>query len=190
MPSRTAMNRKIAGCPLSKCSHINLVQLFSHAFCDLEPYVAQGPIDKVYKAALALGTANQLTNILRDVGEDIRERDRIYLPLDELKQFGISEEETLTESSLRVATTSMGCCLFRLAKVVLPLQAAQSFGSGQYSSEQDCLVKAGIHKPSQGKVDERWRAFMKFQIKRAREYFQEAEDGVDYLDVKARWPVW
>jgi phytoene synthase len=47
----------------------------------------------VYKAALALGTANQLTNILRDVGEDIRERDRIYLPLDELKQFGITEEE-------------------------------------------------------------------------------------------------
>lgn len=51
-------------------------------------------------------------------------------------------------------------------------------------------VRAGIHKPSQGKVDERWRAFMKFQIKRARQYFKEAEDGVDYLDVKARWPVW
>lgn len=51
-------------------------------------------------------------------------------------------------------------------------------------------VRAGIHKPSQGKVDERWRKFMKFQIQRARDYFQEAEDGVDYLDVKARWPVW
>lgn len=50
-------------------------------------------MDRVYKAALALGTANQLTNILRDVGEDIRERNRIYLPLDELQQFGISEEE-------------------------------------------------------------------------------------------------
>jgi len=51
-------------------------------------------------------------------------------------------------------------------------------------------VRAGIHKPSQGKVDERWRAFMKFQIARARQYFKDAEDGVDYLDVKARWPVW
>lgn len=28
------------------------------------------------------------------------------------------------------------------------------------------------------------------QIARAREYFTEAEEGVDYLDVKARWPVW
>lgn len=35
----------------------------------------------MYRAALALGTANQLTNILRDVGEDIRERNRIYVPL-------------------------------------------------------------------------------------------------------------
>ena len=48
----------------------------------------QGPLDKVYMAALAWFTAHQLTNILRDVGEDIRERDRIYLPLDELWELG------------------------------------------------------------------------------------------------------
>lgn len=46
------------------------------------------------EAAVALGIANQLTNILRDVGED-RHRGRIYLPLDEIKQFGYSEEELL-----------------------------------------------------------------------------------------------
>ena len=43
------------------------------------------------EAAVALGIANQLTNILRDVGED-RHRGRIYLPLDEISQFGYSEE--------------------------------------------------------------------------------------------------
>jgi phytoene/squalene synthetase len=47
----------------------------------------------VYRAALALGTANQLTNILRDVGEDVNERNRIYVPLDELDQFGIRKSE-------------------------------------------------------------------------------------------------
>jgi len=47
----------------------------------------------VYKAALALGTANQLTNILRDVGEDINERNRIYVPLDELADAGIRESD-------------------------------------------------------------------------------------------------
>ncbi|HEX9179319.1 MAG TPA: presqualene diphosphate synthase HpnD, partial [Burkholderiales bacterium] len=36
-----------------------------------------------------LGLAFQLTNILRDVGEDAR-RGRIYLPMDELAQFGVA----------------------------------------------------------------------------------------------------
>lgn len=42
-----------------------------------------------------LGTAFQLTNILRDVGEDAR-RGRIYLPKTELERFRISEEEILS----------------------------------------------------------------------------------------------
>jgi len=41
-----------------------------------------------------LGTAFQLTNIIRDVGEDAR-RGRIYLPLDELEQFGVTPEDIL-----------------------------------------------------------------------------------------------
>ena len=45
---------------------------------------------KTLKYAHDLGMAFQLTNIVRDVGEDAR-RDRIYLPQDELAQFGVSE---------------------------------------------------------------------------------------------------
>lgn len=41
-----------------------------------------------------LGLAFQLTNIIRDVGEDAR-MGRIYLPLDELQQFGVTPEELL-----------------------------------------------------------------------------------------------
>ncbi|MEM3030351.1 MAG: presqualene diphosphate synthase HpnD [Candidatus Micrarchaeia archaeon] len=41
-----------------------------------------------------LSLALQLTNILRDVGEDAR-KGRIYLPLEELKRFGYSEAELL-----------------------------------------------------------------------------------------------
>lgn len=103
-----------------------------------------GPLEPVYKAALALGTANQLTNILRDVGEDAMTRSRVYLPLDELDLYGISEDEVLR----------------------------------------------GMFAPTTGKIDDRWRAFMQFQIKRAREYFEEAEAGVNLLDADARWPVW
>jgi len=52
-------------------------------------------VPDISEAAIALGIANQLTNILRDVGED-RQRGRIYLPQDEIKQFGYSEEELLS----------------------------------------------------------------------------------------------
>lgn len=44
--------------------------------------------------AVALGIANQLTNILRDVGEDAR-RGRIYLPLEDLARFQYSEKDLL-----------------------------------------------------------------------------------------------
>lgn len=44
------------------------------------------------KHAESLGIAMQLTNILRDIGEDLN-RGRIYLPQDELKQFGITERD-------------------------------------------------------------------------------------------------
>lgn len=67
---------------------------------DKRDCLPQGPVEAVHKAALALGTANQLTNILRDVGEDAVERNRIYVPLEELDQFGISENEVQSPSLL------------------------------------------------------------------------------------------
>jgi phytoene synthase len=43
--------------------------------------------------AMALGEAFQLTNFIRDVREDIRELDRIYLPLETLDQYGITPDQ-------------------------------------------------------------------------------------------------
>ncbi len=39
--------------------------------------------------AIDLGIAMQLTNILRDIGEDV-DRGRIYIPLEDLERFGYS----------------------------------------------------------------------------------------------------
>jgi len=52
------------------------------------------PIRKGEAYAENLGLALQLTNILRDVAEDAREG-RIYLPLEDLKKFDVSEEDLL-----------------------------------------------------------------------------------------------
>ena len=100
------------------------------------PWEKDKPIYVPTEEAIALGLAMQLTNILRDVGEDIQ-RDRIYLPLDDLKDFNYTEADLI----------------------------------------------AGI-------VDERWKAMMKFQIKRARGYYKQAEDGIRYLIRDSRLPVW
>jgi len=88
------------------------------------------------EAAVALGIANQLTNILRDVGED-RARGRIYLPLEDLQRFGYSEPELLA-----------------------------------------------------GTLNDNWRALMRFQVDRARDWFARSEAGVRWLAPDARWPVW
>lgn len=50
-----------------------------------EPYI---PTEE----AITLGIAKQLTNILRDVGEDAR-RGRIYIPLEDLARFNYAEQD-------------------------------------------------------------------------------------------------
>ena len=49
---------------------------------------------RTLKYAHDLGIAFQLTHIIRDVGEDAR-RNRIYLPMDELQQFGVTATDIL-----------------------------------------------------------------------------------------------
>jgi 15-cis-phytoene synthase len=56
------------------------------------PWDRLSPVPNPEPEAIALGIANQLTNILRDVGED-RQRGRIYLPLEDLELFGYSEKD-------------------------------------------------------------------------------------------------
>lgn len=55
-------------------------------------HVLTEPAPELLQPARDLGTAMQLTNILRDIAEDW-ERDRIYLPGEELEKFGLSEKD-------------------------------------------------------------------------------------------------
>ncbi|MEB3168832.1 MAG: phytoene synthase [Synechococcaceae cyanobacterium] len=73
------------------------VGLMTQAVMGLDPAYTSAPWSDrpdPSDAALALGIANQLTNILRDVGED-RGRGRIYLPQADLSRFGYSEAELM-----------------------------------------------------------------------------------------------
>ena len=64
----------------------------------IEIFGYQNPACRDY--AVYLGKALQLTNILRDVRTDAG-RGRIYLPLDELKKFGVTPDEILRSRILR-----------------------------------------------------------------------------------------
>jgi phytoene synthase len=48
--------------------------------------------DSAIEHGRSLSTALQLTNVTRDIGDDLT-RDRIYIPAEELRQFGLSEED-------------------------------------------------------------------------------------------------
>ncbi|MCX8037623.1 MAG: phytoene/squalene synthase family protein [Candidatus Sumerlaeia bacterium] len=77
--------------------------------------------------AVKMGVALQMTNILRDVGEDWQ-RGRVYLPEDELARFGISESDLAA-----------------------------------------------------GRVDDRWRRLMRFQIERTHRLYDESWPGIALL---------
>ncbi len=61
---------------------------------------ARADFGEIAAGAELLGEAFQLTNFLRDVGEDL-DRDRIYLPLSELAAFDVDEERLRADRARR-----------------------------------------------------------------------------------------
>lgn len=57
----------------------------------LLPMLADSPNQDLYKVCDDLGIAMQITNILRDIGEDLKNRNRIYLPQDLMDSYNINE---------------------------------------------------------------------------------------------------
>lgn len=62
---------------------------------------------------------------------------------------------------------------------------------GRVYLPQDELAQAGLSDEDifAGKVTDKWRSFMKKQIKRARKFFDDAENAVTELSAASRWPV-
>ncbi|KAF1295836.1 hypothetical protein BAU15_04690 [Enterococcus sp. JM4C] len=58
----------------------------------LLPIVAQKNHQKLEETAINLGFAMQITNILRDIGEDYHSYNRIYLPKELMSKYSVTEE--------------------------------------------------------------------------------------------------
>ncbi len=95
------------------------------------------------KYAHDLGTAFQLTNIIRDVGEDAR-RGRIYLPLDELKRFDVPVADILnsrhSENFRRLMEFQIGRAEAYYAQAMSQLPAVDR------KSQRPGLVMAAIYR--------------------------------------------
>ncbi len=91
-------------------------------------YIVGFTDNKAVPYAIKLGVALQMTNILRDVGEDYR-NGRLYLPREELAFYGIQESDI-----------------------------------------------------AEGRLTDHWRQFMKFQIERTRQFYEDSWAGVKMLE--------
>ncbi|MDR1162625.1 MAG: presqualene diphosphate synthase HpnD [Candidatus Accumulibacter sp.] len=93
--------------------------------------------------AHALGTALQLTNIVRDVGEDAA-RGRIYFPLDELERFGVSEDDIL---ALRDSEGFRRLMAFQIARAEsFYAEAARALPDADRKAQRPGLVMAAIYR--------------------------------------------
>ncbi|SEJ47040.1 phytoene synthase [Bhargavaea ginsengi] len=59
----------------------------------LLPIIAPGADAETRRHAADLGVAMQLTNILRDIGEDLRDKGRVYLPRNLMAKHGYTSED-------------------------------------------------------------------------------------------------
>jgi phytoene synthase len=100
--SAAQLNAVIDGCEidLRQTRFLDWAALarYCHLVAGIVGEVAANIFGRSSDATLAyahkLGLAFQLTNIIRDVGEDAR-RGRIYIPVDELQRFGVKAREIL-----------------------------------------------------------------------------------------------
>ncbi len=121
--------------------------------------------------ATSLGLAMQLTNFLRDVGEDWRERGRIYLPLEDLERFGVSEADINTGSASGVVTDNF-CALARF-------EAARTREIYCHADEGFCYI------PAEARLPVRLA-----RVLYARILDKVEENGCDVFTRRARVPTW
>jgi len=95
---------------------------------------------EAYDRAKDLGVAFQLANFVRDVGEDL-ERGRVYLPLEDLAQFGVSRDDL----EQRVVTPEIRAALeFQIARVRRLEEASREGIAMLHPSSQPCIEAARV----------------------------------------------
>ena len=120
-----------------------------------------------------LGLAFQLTNIIRDVGEDAR-RDRIYLPADEMQRFGVSVESVMSAQYTPAFEQLMA---FQAARAKsLYDEAFQALLPEDRRQQRPGLIMAGIYRTLLDEVE--------------REQFRVMHQRISLTPLRKLWIAW
>ena len=101
------------------------------------------------KYAHDLGIALQLTNIIRDVGEDAR-RNRIYLPMDEMRQFNVTAADILNARDTENFQKLMAFQIERAQRFYQ--QALAQLPESDKKSQRTGLIMAEIYRATLAEV--------------------------------------
>lgn len=109
---------------------------------ELTVYILSYQHPQTIQFAHTLGLAFQLTNIIRDVGEDAQ-RNRIYLPQDDLQRFGVNEKDILSHKATPEFTALMA---FQIQRTEALYQKAFSLlPKEDYRPQRISLIMANIY---------------------------------------------
>jgi len=125
------------------------------------------------KYAHDLGLAFQLTNIIRDVGEDAR-RNRIYLPQDELARFGVSEQDILDQRATPAFRELMAFQVQRARQTYA--QAFSQLASVDRKNQRPGLVMAAIYQTLLNEIE--------------RDQFQVLTQRTSLTPLRKLWIAW
>jgi phytoene synthase len=125
------------------------------------------------KYAHDLGLAFQLTNIIRDVGEDAR-RNRIYIPQDELARFGVAEADILRHRPTPAFQALMAFQTARARDVYG--QAFRHLSAADHRTQRPGLVMAAIYQALLGEIE--------------REHFPVLTHRTSLTPLRKLWIAW
>jgi phytoene synthase len=123
--------------------------------------------------AHTLGQALQLTNIIRDVGEDAR-RGRIYLPMNEMKQFGVSAQDILSRQYSDRFTALMSFQAQRAHQ--LYQQALALLNASDRQSQKPGLMMASIYRALLAEIEQ--------------DQFQVLHQRISLTPLRKFWLAW
>ncbi|GAB4399578.1 MAG: presqualene diphosphate synthase HpnD [Rhodoferax sp.] len=153
------------------------LQRYCHLVAGVVGEVAAGIFGQTQSAtteyAHTLGLALQLTNIIRDVGDDAR-RGRIYLPVNELQRFGVTAQELLNRQYSERFTALMR---FQAERAhALYDQALQHLPQADWRAQKPGLMMASIYRALLREIE--------------RDQFQVLHQRISLTPLRKLWLAW